>query len=191
MDAIAQPADLFTMPGPVLVAATLSAQQIATIVVIVGIGAVLLIATRRRVARNQNSPRAYVREQIRQIREEQRVSREVRHVMLELEQLSRQIHAEIDTKSAKLASMLRTADRRIEALGRLARDADGSPVVDASVSGDARADLAGAGRHDDGRVVYELADTGCSTAEIGQQTGMDPAEVELLLALRAQAEATR
>ena len=53
MDAITQPADLLAMFNFVLVAAALSAQQMATIVVIVGIGAVLLIATRRRVARSR------------------------------------------------------------------------------------------------------------------------------------------
>ena len=189
MDAITQPADLLAMFNFVLVAAALSAQQMATIVVIVGIGAVLLIATRRRVARSQNSPRAYVREQIQQIKEEQRVSREIRDVMLELEQLSRHINAQIDTRSAKLESMLRAADRRIEALGRLARDDDGSSVDSVAVADDAPACHAAAGHRCDRRVVYELADTGCTAAEIGRQTGMDPAQVELLLALRGKAEA--
>lgn len=191
MDAIAQPADVFAMPGAALAAGGLSPSQMVTIVLIVGISAVLLIATRRRVIRNQNSPRAYVREQIHQIKEERRVSREVQDVMLELEQLSRHIHAQIDTRSAKLESTLRAADRRIETLSRLARDADGSPVVDATVADDAPTGQAAAGYHADHRLVYELADTGYSTAEIGQRIGMNPAEVELMLALRGQTEARR
>lgn len=173
---------------PVLLAASgggMSSSQIALIVVIVGVSLIMLISTRRRLmVRNSNSPRAYVREQIAQIKEERKVSQEVTTVLQELENLARQINAQMDCRTAKLDSLIRAADERIDRLTRLAETA-GQPA--ASSAANVLTSAAPSPRQATlRRLVGELSDAGYSTLEIANRVGLPAGEVELILALRVQ-----
>lgn len=101
--------------------------------------------------------------------------RDMDDLMVELQELSRKISAEIDTRYAKLEAALRDADRRIAVLNRLARQADPGSPVSAATGSDADS------RH---TVVYELADAGFTPVEIARDLGRTPGEVELILNLR-------
>ena len=92
-------------------------------------------------------------------------------------------------KFAKLDVLIRDADDRIQRLERLTIQA-GRPGVDVTVDDDgSHTDLAptdgnGDGLTDEQRKIYGLADAGRTAFEIAQQTGQNPGEVELILALR-------
>lgn len=97
--------------------------------------------------------------------------------MVELEEFSRSVSAQIDMRFAKLETAIQDADRRITALNRLTRrlaERNGQPAPDTEAY-----DL----RHE---IVYELADAGLTPIEIARDTGKTPGEIELILNLRKQ-----
>jgi len=107
--------------------------------------------------------------------EAQQLRRDLEALLVELQELSRKISAQIDTRFAKLETVIRDADRRIAVLERLNQQADaqtGKIRVD-TVKDDIRHDA-----------VYELADVGKSSVEIAKELGKTPGEVELILNLR-------
>src|SRR5687767_8058912 len=103
------------------------------------------------------------------------IRRDMDLLMVELQELSRRISAEIDTRFAKLEAAIRDADRRIAVLNRLSRSAADRPDDGMKSDFDAR--------HG---VVYELADAGFSPIEIARDLGKTPGEIELILNLRKQ-----
>jgi hypothetical protein len=103
------------------------------------------------------------------------IRRDMDLLMVELQELSRRISAEIDTRFAKLEAAIRDADRRIAVLNRLSRNAGDRPDDGMKSDFDAR--------HG---VVYELADAGFSPIEIARDLGKTPGEIELILNLRKQ-----
>jgi hypothetical protein len=110
--------------------------------------------------------------------------RDLEDLMVELQELSRKISAEIDTRFMKLETAMRDADRRIATLNRLARGQEAAPFADppsAPLAGDFNADVAADTRH---QVVYELADAGFTPVDIARDLGKTPGEVELILNLR-------
>ncbi len=111
--------------------------------------------------------------------------------MLELDQLSRQIHGRIDTKLARLEAVIRDADQRIDRLSRLIRTTQGESAQEFTLDREgpdeahsARSDIVD-DRH---APIYELADSGKSPVEIAREVGQTTGEVELILALKRAAE---
>ncbi len=121
-------------------------------------------------------------------------------LMVQLEELSRRINAQIDTKFARLEQSIADADRRIAAL-RVLIDAAKHVGTDAGESGPRHAPEAASGDQPDAKApvpgktppqpqderykaVYELADQGLSPVEISQRLGQRPGEVELILNIR-------
>ena len=94
--------------------------------------------------------------------------------MIELEQMSRKIGGQLDTKAAKLEVLIRQADERIARLERLARSSDGeipaSSAVRASqlaarlsdqlVAGRLGAEASGLAALAKHKEIYDLADGG-------------------------------
>jgi hypothetical protein len=117
------------------------------------------------------------------------VKDDMQQLLAELQDLSRKINAQIDTKFAKLEAAIADADRRIEVLQRLSRTEGGRPSLDVTVDGEAPAEVSAAPsgesnvarRHE---LVYDMADSGKTAVEIAQALGRTPGEVELILALR-------
>jgi hypothetical protein len=112
------------------------------------------------------------------LEKKERLRRDLETLIGELQDLSRKISAEIDTRFAKLEASIRDADRRIAVLNRLARQG-GTPGEDSSPECDENS-----GRY---TVVYELADAGFSCVEIAKDLGKTPGEIELILNLRRTA----
>mgnify|MGYP001053434522 CR=1 FL=1 len=106
---------------------------------------------------------------------EQEIRRDLDELMVELQELSRRISAEIDTRFSKLEAAIRDADRRIAVLNRLSRMLAEQEGKEAPASTDIDA------RHS---VIYELADAGFTPVEIARDLGKTPGEVELILNLR-------
>lgn len=167
--------------------AALSNGQIVLILLILGISALMLISTRRRLRKTANSPKAYTREQRARLRDEQSLVQEMEEVMARLEEVSSEMQARIDTRFAKLESVLRDADQRIDRLERLLRRCEGRPTIDLTINesadppGEPGEDSADDPRR---RQIYDLADAGSTPLQIAEQTGQSTGEVELILALR-------
>ncbi len=114
----------------------------------------------------------------------EQMRRDLESLIAELEQLSRKISAEIDTRFAKLEAAMHDADRRIAALHRLTLQQQGEalprapqPPVESSAPVSDRPE-------DRYALIYELADVGFSPVEIARDLGRTPGEVELILNLR-------
>ncbi|NLX14804.1 MAG: hypothetical protein GXY44_14295 [Phycisphaerales bacterium] len=108
-----------------------------------------------------------------------RLKHDLEALMVELEEFSRSVSAQIDMRFAKLETAIQDADRRITALNRLTRrlaERNGQPVPENEAH-----DL----RHE---IVYELSDAGLTPIEIARDTGKTPGEIELILNLRKQVD---
>ncbi len=171
----------------------MSTTQLAMLILgVVGL-TILMLSTRSRVRRSRQSPRSTVRERYAQSQQQKTVTRDVEQVMLELDQLSRQIHGRLDTRLARLEAVIRDADERIDELSRLVRTADGGQTLDVTLKEEnpnrppRPAPDAEDGRH---AAVHRLADVGLSVAEIAREAGQTTGEIELILALRRVKEQT-
>ena len=115
---------------------------------------------------------------------------DMQELLVELQELSREINAQIDTKFAKLEAALRNADDRIEQLERLIRQVANVPNLDVTVGdGPCPDPQRPASSEADSKkaLIYSLADAGKTPVEIAQETGTHTGEVELILALRNKA----
>lgn len=121
------------------------------------------------------------------------VEREMQNLLVELSDMSRQITAQLDTRSAKLDALIREADEKIAELRALS---EGQPNVAPSRAYDsyrlptspiqpASSSLL---NNEDPRhaAVYQLADQGKSAPQIAAELGRAKGEIELILALRGQ-----
>ncbi|MFN9992698.1 MAG: hypothetical protein ACK54H_05075 [Phycisphaerales bacterium] len=82
----------------------------------------------------------------------------------EMQDLTRELIAELDRKSASLETQLREADAKIKALKTASQAAPAQDPVKAR--------------------VYQLADQGASALDIAKATGLPTGQVELMLGLR-------
>ena len=121
------------------------------------------------------------------------VERQMQTLLVELSEMARQITAQLDTRSTKLALMIDDADEKAARLQRLLDECRATlatpavaavPPPPAAVPADepslALPDESDA-RH---RQVYALADEGRSPTDIARHIGRPFGEVELILALR-------
>lgn len=158
-------------------------QLFAIAVALVGGAFIVLVTIRRRKRALSASPRS-VRDQYAELSGSREAAQDAEAVMVELDRVARQIQGRLDTQLAKLEHLIHDADARIERLSRLVRTADGEPVVDVWVKGDASGDahpLEPDPRHAE---LIRLAEAGLSAADIARRTGQTTGEVELILSLR-------
>lgn len=125
--------------------------------------------------------------------------RDVEQVMIELDQLSGEVHERLDSKIARLERLIGEADARIARLSSdvtvtsnrrldVTLDAESpqrpwSTNADSPREGSAPAP-SGPEALSQHATLYRLADEGLSTAEISKKTGRLAGEVELILSLR-------
>ncbi len=108
------------------------------------------------------------------------VERQMQNVLVELSDMARQITAQLDTRAAKLESLIREAEEKIAVMKSL-QSPPGlappgfGPTVDSPQTPPSDP------RH---AQVYALADQGRSSMEIAQQLNRPSGEIELILALR-------
>jgi hypothetical protein len=134
----------------------------------------IFLLMRRRPRRSDDPERSTIQRQP-PAASKQNLRRDLDELLVELQDLSRRISADIDVRFAKLEAVIRDADRRIAVLNRLSRElaAKGGEAPDPASDHEAR--------H---AVIYELADAGFSPVEIARDLGKTPGEVELILNLR-------
>lgn len=146
---------------------------------------ILMRGTFRRVTRVTSAPRVAARSNFAAMEKERKARHDVEQVMIELDHLSRHIQGQLDTRFAKLETVIGDADSRIEKLTRLIRTSDGGDTLDITVQDDGGTRKS-AEQNDQPRhaAVYRLADAGLSAIEIAQNSGQTAGEIELILALR-------
>lgn len=106
------------------------------------------------------------------------VEKQMTELLVELEQMARQMTAQIDTRAAKLEMLIREADEKIALL----RGSGSGPVATlCAPDRPTQTSTVPDPRHAD---VYRLADQGLSPGEIARQLGRPYGEIELILALR-------
>lgn len=127
------------------------------------------------------------------------IEREMQHLLVEYEQMIRNMTAGLDTRAAKLEILIREADEKLAALraatGAASAAAPNRAGASETVHGAARAeDLVGPPpaaapvpdpRHAE---VYALADEGLAPREVARRLGRPNGEIELILALRSGRE---
>lgn len=109
------------------------------------------------------------------------VERQMTELLVELEQMARQMTAQLDTRARKLELLIKEADEKIAALQGAESSASVVPTfIQADTAPGLPASLADP-RHIQ---VYDLADTGQSARQIAQELGRPQGEIELILHLR-------
>ena len=153
---------------------------------------ILMLSTRRKIRTRTQEPGSTVRQRYAELEGSRATLRHMEQAMLELDQLSREMHARLDTKYLKLEAVIRDADRRIEQLTRIADVAMGKPAVDVTLAQEDPRGYAPAsessGLHEQHAVVYRLAQSGLTPLEIATEIAKPVGEVELILALRKTRE---
>ena len=117
------------------------------------------------------------------------VEQQMQNLLVELSEMARQITAQLDTRAAKLETLIREADEKLAAL-REASGGAGTPLpqpepviareVEPAVAVETKTAEVDA-RHAE---VYRLADEGRGPNEISRLVNRPMGEVELILALR-------
>lgn len=138
--------------------------------------------------------------QTRGLAQHRSVERQMENLLVELSEMSRQISAQLDTRSTKLELIIKDADERIARLEALNRQ--GPPRPDFTMPPEPRTpagplvspDPIAAARADDvspspsidpaHAEVYRRADEGANAHDIAQELGRPSGEIELILALR-------
>lgn len=160
-----------------------TAQLIPLAIVLVIVTYLMMAARRKHQQRylDQNEDRPLQRDPpSAEAGSKQQLRRDLESLLAELQDLSRKISAQIDTRFAKLEAAIRDADRRIATLNRLSRSGGKTDTPDATSTGA----MPVVNGHE---VVYELADAGKTAVEIARELGKTPGEVELILNLRGKA----
>lgn len=154
---------------------------------------ILMLVTIRRMSMSRDSQRTG-KSTRRNYQQEHIIRDNLEQLCVELQEMSRQIYGEIDTRTTRLEILIRQADERIARLESLmaAQQQHTSQLHNyESTSSDDTSDQSA---EDPTRaLIYQLADEGKSSLDIARQTSQTTGEVELLLALRkgrAQAQAS-
>lgn len=161
------------------------------LLLVVGVSLMVLVLTRRRIAQRQSgsasSRRADTgRSFVGRDASRRQLEKSMQELLIELEELSREINSQVDTRLRALNLLVQEADEKIRELRRLqGLDAEGGgperhlpppkrePHPEETSERYAR--------------VYALAERGHSVVEIAREMEMMTGEVELILALRRTA----
>jgi hypothetical protein len=164
----------------------MSAVQIAMLALAVACLTMLMLSTRRKLRERQVQPQGTARQRYAELEQKAKAKRDLEEVMLELDELSRQVHGRLDTKFAKLEAVIRDADRRIDQLTRLLRASSGGPACDITLRPEDPMEQAPepASKDDPHAAIHRLADAGWTAPQIADETGKPVGEIELILALR-------
>lgn len=105
------------------------------------------------------------------------VEREMSNVLVELSEMARQITAQLDTRAARLESLIQDADRKIAQLQRQSTSPSGSALPPPAIAPTPVMDE----RY---QAIYDLADQGLDARQIAGKLDRPRGEIELILALR-------
>ena len=173
---------------PLLLAASgITSGQIALIGIIVAVTFLTLLSISRRRREGGPSPRAYARELVGRAREEKAIHSDIAEIMLQLQQVAREINAQLDAKFIRLEQCIADADRRIERVERAARPVAPRAALDVTVGEESTDERQAPEPPQQDRTrerIHAMMDRGMSASDIAQAVGKPFGEVELMIALR-------
>ncbi len=166
-----------------MIAAGITTGQIVGLVLAGFLLTIVMLSTHRRTRKSRAVSGHSVAERYRDLKDERAATREIDQVMLDLDRLSRDIQARLDTRLARLECLIRDADQRI---AQLSQGAPETPSFDVTLGDEQPTAREGAATTNDAghQTVYRLADDGLSNIEIAEQVGRPQGEIELILGLR-------
>jgi hypothetical protein len=113
------------------------------------------------------------------------VERQMQNLLVDLNEMARQMNAQIDTRAAKLEQLIKEADERIAKLNQQPATMSFHPTESFSTSAPPHPDPEPAAPIDPRHAeIYSLADLGQSAKEIATKLNRPSGEIELILALR-------
>ncbi len=172
-----------------------------------GIGVILLLySTTRRISGKSKLKQSQAANMIPSVRQQQDIKCDLQRLLVDLQDLARQINAHIDTRFCKLEVLIKQADEKIKRLEQLANsqnkivggsnDNVSNVSLDENESGKFeetnQESLSSAQRPEDRperidperALIYKLADRGKSIVEIARELNKNTGEIELILSLR-------
>ena len=140
----------------------------------------MLLVYRKRRAKAAKAPTPH--EQIQRITQQRGMQGDLENLMVEIEQLSKRLSAQLDAKSLELERLVNDADKRLTQL----QEAIQHPGFSHSAPTNQPQDAQTLPNTDDPLVqsVYRLADQGLGPAEIARQLNEHIGKIELIMALR-------
>jgi hypothetical protein len=175
-------------------------RQLAIIAAIL-LATIVVLNMRRRRRPLDGSPKQYRREIDAANAQTSAVKRNMEELLVELQELSRKISAQIDTKFVKLEQSIADADKRISTLRALIEEARAAGTQQPTTAeGGPGAIQAAPAPEKQGtrpppdpryRQIYMLADEGHTPVQIARELGHTVGEVELILNLRNSAGGER
>jgi hypothetical protein len=150
---------------------TLSKILFFPIIVIVAI-IFMNIGMSRRIRGKSSISAADAESKIPSLQETLNVRDQLNKLMVNLQELSRDISGQIDTRSCKLEVLLKEADqtiKRLESFGQSHSSNSVSPTQPIDPEKE---------------LIYKLADSGKTSVEIAKETKKNTGEIELILSLR-------
>jgi hypothetical protein len=147
--------------------------------------AMLSVGVLRYTRDRRAGARDLTREQRARLRDQQQVRQAMEELLAQLEEVTRRIDTDVDTRFAKLEGLLRAADERIRVLQK-SNDAPAVRQVDPPTAGANSSEGGGQAEPPEARKqrIYELVDAGASAITIADRLHLPVGEVELILNLR-------
>ena len=188
-----------------ILSAVLSENNGMATVLLVLCATVIMIVLLRRHQFRKTTSRDMSRDHIARIRDQHKIRGSMEELLIQLEEVSRRVGAQVDTKFAMLEKVIRDADERIARLEQIPEPSDATkpvaperkpvrapqpiaqpPPAQASVEMPASTETSAPTEPIDPRFqrVYELVDAGDSPIKIAEQLALPLGEVELILNLR-------
>lgn len=166
--------------------------------VMIGLGAFVLLylAVLRPMMRGKKDPLAAPRGGVGTLSSQRAVERDMQNLLVEYEQMIRNMTAGLDTRAAKLELLIKEADEKLAAMkaATAAAGAGAGASSDHPPTESGRRDAPAAPvlpppgpdpRHVE---IYDLSDKGLSAKDVARKLGRPSGEVELILALRGARE---
>lgn len=160
--------------------ARLSALQMVLLAISIAAITIMLGSTGWRVRRSRRRVAARQSNSLNDLETGRSATRDLENVMVELNQLSREVHGRLDVKIAKLERLLRDADARIARLESTPGESESRNRLDVVLDDTSEAPMS----KPEHQRIYQMADKGLTAAEIAKKSGRLTGEVELILSLR-------
>jgi hypothetical protein len=150
----------------------------APAIVIGVVAVVLLIGIARKKRRGGGGiTREEAQRQMPSLREHMNVRADLERLLVDLQDLSRQLNAHIDTRFCKLEVLMKEADDKIRRLEALNGGGKSGGAISRKRAAEEETDP-------EKSLVYKLADAGRTPVEIAREMSKNTGEVELILSLR-------
>lgn len=159
---------------------------VVLILLVVGFSAMIMVMARRRASKRRAPTAAPRRPRSGAAGGRYEIHKSMQQLLLELEEMSREINSQVDTRLRALNILIQEADEKIRELRRLQGIAGDRPEP-AEHLPTPKAEPHGDETRERYAQVYALAEKGRTVVEIAQKMGLMSGEVELILALRRTA----